>query len=274
MIFILRVAQLHVGLRTSYSAWHTFRSYSSKFDVIQTLCFYLFSAYLYSEIYIWSASKGADLNRIKLIPKTDRPTLNEKPIYLTSYLFMLAIVQAGFHLFDDYDRIDMPVTKTKPKASSDPRAHLVVPPATQLRNKVPELVIRSLQRAAIMTVLSPFLYSMNWIMYSCSVRSIAWSFNRSWAKIFWNLPKSGSLPSVRPFSIYVIGETFASGFLLLMLWEVGNAAFSAYVAQEPLKNDRPITYESRDPNGSLLTGLNGKKLQTKVSFDVLCMANF
>ncbi|KUJ12091.1 putative acetyl-CoA hydrolase [Mollisia scopiformis] len=48
-----------------------------------------------------------------------------------------------------------------------------------------------------------------------------------------------------------------------MLWEVGNAAFSVYVAQEPLKNERPITYESRDPNGSLLTGLKGKKLQTR-----------
>jgi nucleoporin NDC1 len=269
VIFILRVAQLHVGIRTSYSAWHTFRSYSRKFDVIQTLGFYLFSAYLYSEIYIWSASKDADLNRIKLIPKTDRPTLNEAPIYLTSYLFILAIVQAGFHLFDDYDRIDMPVTKTKPEASSNQRAHLVIPPAAQLKTKLPLLLGRSIQRAGITAVLSPFLYSMDWIVYSCSIRKIAWSFNRSWAKIFWNLPKSGSLPSVRPFSVYVLGQTVASGFLLLMLWEVGNAAFSAYVAQEPLKNDRPITYESRDPNGSLLTGLKGKKLQTKVSFVIL-----
>jgi nucleoporin NDC1 len=58
----------------------------------------------------------------------------------------------------------------------------------------------------------------------------------------------------------------SAGFLLIMLWEVGNTAFSAYVAQPPLKNDRPITYESKDPNGSLLTGLKGKKLQTRVSF--------
>jgi hypothetical protein len=54
-----------------------------------------------------------------------------------------------------------------------------------------------------------------------------------------------------------------------LLWEVGNTAFSAYVAQEPLKNERPITYESRDPNGSLLTGLRGKKLQTRVSKSLL-----
>lgn len=52
--------------------------------------------------------------------------------------------------------------------------------------------------------------------------------------------------------------------MLILMWEFANAAFSTYVSQEPLKNDRPITYESRDPNGSLLTGLKGKKLQTKV----------
>jgi len=267
-IFILRVAQLHVGLRTSYSAWKTFKGYALRFDVIQTIGFYAFSAYLFSEIYIWSASKEADLNRIKVIPKTDRPVLNEKPVYLTSYLFILAFVQAGFHLFYDYDKIDMPVTKTKPDASSDQRSHLVVPPAVQLKTKLPALVSTSLIRAFGVALVSPILYSLDWGIYPYSIRRLAWGFNRSWAKIFWSLPKSGTLPSIRPFHWNVLMRTVTSGFLLLMLWELGNAAFSAYVAQEPLKNERPITYESRDPNGSLLTGLKGKKLQTKVSSEV------
>jgi len=82
-------------------------------------------------------------------------------------------------------------------------------------------------------------------------------------EIFWNLPKSGSLPSHYPFHWGLICRTFFAGFYLTLLWEVVNAAFSVYGAQEPLKNERPVTYESRDPNGSLLTGLRGKRLQTR-----------
>jgi nucleoporin NDC1 len=257
MIFVLRVAQLHVGIRTSYSAWDTFRRYALRFDTLQTIGWYFLSAYLFSEIYIWSASKGADLNRIKLIPKTDRTALNEKPIYLTSFLFFLALVQAVFHLCYDYDRLDMPVTKTASPS--------VVNPTKKLKERFPSLVTSSLQRAAILATLAPFLYSMDFGIYPYSVRNFAWSFTRGWAKVFWTLPKSNSLPATRPFHWSVLYQTVLAGFLLTLLWEVGNAAFTEYVAQEPLKNERPITYESRDPNGSLLTGLRGKKLQTKVS---------
>ncbi|TVY50022.1 Nucleoporin [Lachnellula occidentalis] len=263
VIFILRVAQLHVGLRTSDSAWQTFKSYSLNSNVVQTIGFYVFSAYMFSEIYIWSSSKDADMNRIKVIPKTDRPMLNEKPIYIASYLLILAFVQAGFHLFYDYDRIDMPVTKTKTGTSSEQNSSVAVAPAVQLRTKLPAMISTSIQRALAVAMFSPFLYYMNWGIYPYSIRRFAWSCNRMWVKMFWNLPKSSALPSIHPFHIGVLMRSVTSGFLLLMLWEVGNAAFSAYVAQEPLKNERPITYESRDPNGSLLTGLRGKKLQTK-----------
>lgn len=259
MIFILRVAQLHVGLRTSFSAYQTFTRYAARLETVQTAMWYLLSAYLFSEIYIWSASPEADLHRIKQQHWTDRRVLNEKPIYLTSYLIFLALLQTGVHLFYDYDKIDMPPTKTKMEPSSDKADSSITPPYVQLRSKLPALVTNALSRAVGMAVISPFIYSL-------TIRSFAWSFTRSFAKIFWNLPKSGALPTVRPFHWTVLGKTVSAGFLLIMLWEVGNTAFSAYVAQPPLKNDRPITYESKDPNGSLLTGLKGKKLQTRVSF--------
>ena len=256
MIFILRVAQLHVGLRTSNSAYRTFTIYAGRFETLQTAGWYLLSAYLFSEIYIWSAFKGNDLSRIKIIPKTDRPTLNERPVYLTCYLLFLAIVQTGFHLFKDYDRIEMPVMKMKPTGSSG--TNLTVTPAAQMQSKYISLLGQSVTRAGVMVFISPIIYSL-------TTRNIAWTFNRALAKIFWNLPKSSALPSIRPFHWSLLLSTGQAGFLLTMLWEVANALFSVYVAQEPLKNDRPITYESKDPNGSLLTGLKGKKLQTRVS---------
>jgi nucleoporin NDC1 len=273
MIFILRVAQLHVGLRTSSSAWHTFKQYSFKYQVIQTIIWYSISAFIFAEIYLWSASEDADLSRIKVIPRTDRTTLNEKPIYVTSFLCFLAFVQAGFHLFYDYDRIDMPIMKTKTKGSLD-QTPVVVPPAAQIRAKLPPMVKESMQRVVIAAATFPFVYQMNFLIYPGSIRRFGWSLTRSWAKMFYNLPKSSSLPSIGPYHWRIVLTTISSGFLLVMLWELGNVSFSAYVAQEPLKNDRPITYESRDPNGSLLTGLKGKKLQTRVSQHPGCLMEY
>ena len=170
---------------------------------------------------------------------------------------MLALIQSGCHLYYDYDRVDMPVTKTKPESSSDQNAHLIIPPSAQVKSNLPVLVATAVKRAFTMTLAGPFIYSL-------SIRQMAWEWTLAFAKMFWSLPRSTALPVIAPFHFMFLIRTFTSGFLLIVIWEVGNAAFSAYVAQEPLKNERPITYESRDPNGSLLTGLNGKKLQTRV----------
>jgi len=268
MIFVLRISQLHAGLRTSVSGFDTFLRYAFRLQTIQTAAWYCFSAWLFSEIYIWSVPEYADLNRIKAVAKTGRPILNEKPIYLTSFLFFLAIVQTGCHLYYDYDRLDTPVTKTLPKASSTQRKGLDAGPRALLQPQLSVLAWCAAKHTLVMAVISPLIYALNlgipWV-YTFNVRSFAWSFTRGWAKILWSLPKSGALPPILPFHWTVFLRTLSSGFLLTMLWEFSNAAFLAFVAQEPLKNGRPITYESRDPNGSLLTGLKGRFLRTRVS---------
>jgi len=264
MIFILRVGQLHVGLRTSFSAWQTFRTFP-KFQVIHTLGWYLVSAFIFSEVYIWSAPKDADLSRIKVMHKTERTVLNEKPIYLTSFLLILAVVQAGYHLFYDYDRLDTRGVKNGNGASSTQDSHISEPAYNRLQSNLLDLVTSSGKRVGAVTFLGPVIYSLPLGIYPHSIRNFAWGFTRSWAKLFYNLPKTTSPPSIRPFHFSLLSRTFTSGLMLVMLWELGNAAFSAYVTQAPLKNDRPITFESRDPNGSLLTGLKGQKIQTRVS---------
>jgi nucleoporin NDC1 len=260
-IFVLRVGQLHVGLRTTPSGFQTFRKYALRSQTLQTAGWYSFSAWLYCEVYIFSASADANIRWITDTRNGERPRLNERPIYLTSYLIMLALLQSWCHLYYDYDRVDMPVTKTKPESSSDQRAHLIVPPSTQLKTLLPTLAASAARRALFMAMAGPFIYTL-------AIRHTAWNWTLSLAKIFWSLPRSTALPAIAPFHYKFLIRSFAAGFLLLMMWEISNAAFSAYVAQEPLKNERPITYESRDPNGSLLTGLNGKKLHTRVSLMV------
>lgn len=268
MIFILRVGQLHVGYRTSYSAWDTFRANSRTFQVVQTVGWYALSAYIFSEVYIWSAPASKNLNRIQLIHKTDRKTLNEDPIYLTGYLIFLGVIQAGIHLYRDYDRLDMPSAKTNFGSTVVTTPSSTLGPSVQLRDRFLSMISTSLKLSLAVTLFAaPILYCIPFGIWPYSFRSFAWHFTRSWARIFWNIPKSSALPSKYPFHWTMLLTTFTAGIMLVMLWEVANSAFTIYVAQEPLKTDRPITYESRDPNGSLLTGLNGKKLQTRVCHD-------
>lgn len=64
MIFVLRVAQLHIDARNTKSPFDTFSRILLRFSAIQTLSCYLVSAWWFSEIYFWSASDGANLGWI------------------------------------------------------------------------------------------------------------------------------------------------------------------------------------------------------------------
>ena len=168
-------------------------------------------------------------------------------------------MQSCLHLFYDYDRVHIPVTKTKPQTASDQPSAIAVQPLAQLRTKLPHLVQVAIPRALSIMILGP-------IVYSLFVRRMAWSWSLFLARIFWNLPKGSEPPKIPPYHISVLFRSVTASLLLIILWEFSNATFEAYVAQPPLKIDRPLTADSRDPNGSLLTGLKAKKEVAKVGF--------
>jgi len=84
------------------------------------------------------------------------------------------------------------------------------------------------------------------------------SWNFLILKWIFSLAKT-SRPSSNPALAELWARFVVEGFLLLLLWQFINIAFDAYFAQEPLKKERPITDDSKDPNGSLLNGLKAKK---------------
>lgn len=49
----------------------------------------------------------------------------------------------------------------------------------------------------------------------------------------------------------------------MLCWQTANLFFSIFIGKEPLKRGQPLTSEAKDPNGSLLTGLKGKKEAVK-----------
>ena len=259
LIFILRVAQLHVGIRTTSSPISTLKEYAFRWETIQTVIWYLGSGWLFSEVFTFSAPHSANIRWITDAKNNERPRLNERPIYLMSYFLLMALVQASVHLAYDYDKVEIPAHKThkhnaSPKAEKAPTNEFT--PGTKVLHHMASVLQTCFTRTLAISIATPFIYSL-------FIRRTAWSYTLGFAKIIWNLPKSTALPAVAPYHWRMIITTFWSGFLLVLMWEVANLVFSTYVAQAPLKNDRPITHESKDPNGSLLTGLNGKKLQTR-----------
>ena len=61
LVFLLRVAQMHFGCRTTDSSFDTFKQYLFRFNTLQTLVCYFFSAWWFSEVYIWSMTADTDL---------------------------------------------------------------------------------------------------------------------------------------------------------------------------------------------------------------------
>ena len=189
----------------------------------------------------------------------ERPRLNERPIYLRSVFFTLAFMQSIYHLYYDYDRITLPVRSPKSEPVADEQPPTIVPPLIRLRLTLPQLSQTVLQRSLSMILIGP-------IAYNLLIRRTAWTWTLFFAKLLWNLPRTAEPPKIPPYHISLILRSVTSSFLLLSLWEASNAVFSAYVAQDPLKRAQPLTNDSRDPNGSLLSGLKSKKEAPKVGF--------
>ena len=162
---------------------------------------------------------------------------------------MLAAWQSSLHLCYDYDKVTLPTTQpTKESTTEQPSKKQS--PVFVLRELIPSLGRSIGVRAACMSILGPFIYAG-------FIRSKVWSWSLYFAALIWDIPNSQV--SYTPPYLSVLVRAFTASALLITLWEVSNAIFTAYVAQEPLKKDQPLTSESKDPNGSLLIGLKTKR---------------
>ncbi|KAI9845374.1 MAG: hypothetical protein M1838_001774 [Thelocarpon superellum] len=256
-IFILRVAQLHIGARTTPSPFQSLRAYLIRYNTFQTVGWYFFSAWWFSEVYMWSAAKDPRLMWVLEGKAHERPRLNEQPIYLRSFFFMLATMQSMVHLYEDYDRLPLPID-----ANAIPTPTI---PVEQLRAVLPRRAQKALLRSLSMVVMGPIIYSL-------FLRASVWGWSLYVTKMFWSLPRSSSTPPLRaPYHISLLWRSAGASFFLMLLWEMSNAIFNVFAAQQPLKRGQPLTEDSRDPNGSLLIGLRAKKEVPKAfAFWELC----
>lgn len=252
-IIILRIAHSHIGIRTSHSPFDTFRHYALSFATIETIITFAISAWLFSQTYLLSTPASANLGWITYY-SGDRARLNERALFYTVNIIILGIAQGILHVSADCDRILLGTVKPKREGDANTQA---TSSWVRLTEWVPVIVVRA-------GMLSITVSLANYIVLYHFLRRSAWGWALSFFRLFYNLPKSNIPPSQAPWSIWMLARSMWAGFLLCLLWYFGDMVFRLQLGRPPLKNGQPLSAESKDPNGSLLNGLQSKKSRISV----------
>lgn len=257
-IFILRIAQLHIGPRTTTSPSNTFLQYvlNWPFQIVNTLLWYSISAWIFGETYIWSASSSAKLSMVEVGKSYERPRLNERPMYLRAVFVSIGALQAFWHLYHDYDRVVFP------QGQSAVEDVLQTQDITSMVKKIRDQLRKSMPLVPLRAGASVIIGS---ITYGLFFRQTIWSWTFAFAKTWHSLAKNSRLSTLPPQLPDLVGRGFVESTLMLLLWDFANLAFDYYVAKPPTKKGIPLTDSSTDPNHSLIAGLRAKKEVTRVS---------
>lgn len=253
-ILILRIAHYHVGLRTSGPAWKTLSTSLATVQAAETIFWYGASSFLFTLVFLPSMPESANLQWITYF-SGDRARLNERTLFLASYLGICAVFQTLNHFVRDTDRLVLGLSEAGGEVSKDSGSS-----ASSFKvvlSKLAPVLVNSTQ-SALICVLPAY------VVYYGLLRSIVWSWTLMFFRPFYNLPKTSMLPPAKPLDLFLAARCFYAGVLLFFVWQSGNAAFSVFMVKAPLKGGQPLTFESKDPNGSLLNGLKSKKLPIKV----------
>ncbi|KAF3766508.1 hypothetical protein M406DRAFT_89291 [Cryphonectria parasitica EP155] len=262
-VVILRIAQYHVGIRTSNSGYQTFLKYAATSQTLEAIVSYTVSSLLFSQVYLWTSTAN-DLSWV-VIQSGDRARLNEKPIFYTVHCLLFGLLQGILHIYRDDDRLLLRPVKLKeeqPAATNDKVAW-----QTRLSNDVPALASLAAMQSVAALVFSGILYhaaKLPDFMSGMTLRALAWRTALAFFRTFYTLPKTNMVPAtLASVNAWMWLRCFSTGFMLLFMWLAGIKMFSMFLVRPPLKLGNPLTSESKDPNGSLLNGLKSKKLHIK-----------
>ena len=251
---LVRVEYYHVGIRTSNSLFHNALQSLVRAQTYWTFLWYIVSSAVFCIPLLSSYSADTDFRWI-VYRNGDRARLNEKPLFLTTYLLGCAVIQAAGHIFGDIDRL---LLREPPKAFDSKGQEIPLGPLGRVTGQLTGVFVSSSVWAAFTLVIHMFTYFL-------IARPLAWGWALFFLRPFYNLPKTNMLPPSGPVTFYSLKTCLISGCLVFFLWKASSVAFSAFMARKPLKSGKPLTAESKDPNGSLLNGLKSKKQYIRVS---------
>ncbi|KAL1633552.1 hypothetical protein SLS58_011036 [Diplodia intermedia] len=247
----LTMAHAHSGERTNPSELQTFTQYLCSISTASTFVCYGASAFWFAMVYIISQPEKSNLGIVDPGKTYERSRMNERPLYLYTMFLQLAMVQAVFHIYRDYGRLRLPFNNPASAEGVPSRSRQAA-----LKQSLLPLLHDSISRVGL------FLIFAN-VTYFLLFRRVVWILGFPLAKvrdstIYGTKPR----PGFNPFEL--TGRLAVEGFMLTYLWEFTQAAMTIYLSKEPVKKDKehkpmPITNDSKDPNGSLLSGLKAKK---------------
>ncbi|KAK2026881.1 nucleoporin protein Ndc1-Nup [Colletotrichum zoysiae] len=251
-ILVLRIAQYHVGARTSNSTFHAFTQFFFSIQTLEAFLLYSFSSALFSHVYLWALPESANLGWVTYYSGGERARVNERMLCFYCYMSISAVVQAIFHFYHDTDKLIIDVSRSEgadARASGDASLSKVL-------GEMPAILIQSSVRCLSVAPLSA-------VVHMLFLRSFVWGWALFFLRPFYNIPKTNMLPPTQPWDMPLFFRCAVAGFLLNVVWKTANHAFSTFMVKPPLKNGKPLTSESKDPNGSLLNGLKSKKDQIR-----------
>jgi len=178
--------------------------------------------------------------------------LNERPIYLRYFFLQLGAMQAVLHILKDSSSLPLLAKKSerprdKPKEKAKEKTAVVKMLGTVLSLAQPAATL-----SAVASSTAPFLYT-------ALFRRSLWSWHIWWAKVFANIARSDADP---PHGFYIgsiLGRAFIFGTFLSLTWQLNIVLFQLFMLKEPTKDGKLLSSSSRDPNGTLLHGLNAKR---------------
>lgn len=252
-IFILQIATLKVGRQTTTSPWATFRSSFLSGTALQTVLWYVVSGWWFTEAYIWSSPS---LGWITRGTNTTPDVLNERPIFFRLYSLVLAVGYAGVHIYRGNSFLRIPVSRLPTTHAAEAKAqdtHPLESIQKQLQHRIIPVLVESISVSGAGIILAPFVNGI-------FLRNILWQAHLALAKPFFNLSRANAHPiGYPPLGLTYLFRCLFTGFLLVLTWEITSILFLIYLNQEPTKSALPLSAASKDPNGTLLTGLKAKR---------------
>ncbi|KAI5809609.1 nucleoporin protein Ndc1-Nup [Peziza echinospora] len=267
-VLIMRIHLVHLGAKSLPSAAHDIRRALGSFNTYATFLAYVLSAGTIVVLYMFTSDDKDQLG-ITYEPKaTERPRLNERCLYLVFLAFYMAGVHTVSHLSSDRDRIDLPSVTLE--ASKDGESSLPgVVEAKQMAAK--EKLLKEINRIFLRALRQTLFSATTGMIVYLPFRRTTWSWTLKVARVFYRLSNIAH-PHVWPVGFWFFFRSLWICMLVFTLWECGHAAFSWYFSMTPMKESKTLSSGSRDPNGTLVTGLkqSTKPFTQAIAFWELC----
>lgn len=184
-ILVLRIANYHVGLRTTASGFQTLHASLSTLRTYETGLWYLVSSLIFCHVFLWSAPEHANLGWVTFF-SGDRAKLNEAPLFLMSYLMSCAVWKTFQHYGSDVDRLILGLSGNKNDKSANPGDSLKV-----VLKELHHIGLYSATAAASSLLLA-------FPLYLIFLRPFIWGWSLVFLRPFYSLPKSNMLPPIGP----------------------------------------------------------------------------